>query len=67
MTADRPPPSVAALPQASFRQRPESSHKNTLCKAGKILMLSHLRGELLIIWIPAFAGMTKYLLMDYPG
>jgi hypothetical protein len=25
MTADRPPPSPAALPQASFRQRPESS------------------------------------------
>jgi hypothetical protein len=24
------------------------------------MMLSHVRGELLIIWIPAFAGMTQF-------
>ena len=31
------------------------------------MMLSHLRGDLLITWIPAFAGMTFYFLMDYLG
>ncbi len=31
------------------------------------MVVSHLRGKLLIIWIPAFAGMTDYLLMNYPG
>ena len=30
-------------------------------------MLSHLRGECLIIWIPACAGMTQFFLMDYLG
>ena len=30
-------------------------------------MLSHLRGEFLIIWIPACAGMTQFFLMDYLG
>ncbi|OIR01559.1 hypothetical protein GALL_162700 [mine drainage metagenome] len=24
-------------------------------------------GDFLIIWIPAFAGMTQFLLMDYLG
>jgi hypothetical protein len=42
---------------ASFRRRPESS-KKTLREAGKIKALSRLRGKLLTIWIPAFAGMT---------
>ena len=28
------------------------------------MMLSHLRGGFLIIWIPAFAGMTRFSLMD---
>jgi hypothetical protein len=31
------------------------------------MMLSHLRGDLFITWIPAFAGMTLYFLMDYVG
>jgi hypothetical protein len=30
-------------------------------------MLSHLRGEFLIIWIPAFAGMTWVFLMNNLG
>ncbi|OIR14679.1 hypothetical protein GALL_44850 [mine drainage metagenome] len=30
-------------------------------------MLSHFRGDILIIWIPAFAGMTQFFLMDYLG
>lgn len=36
-------------------------------EADKTLMLPHLRGNLLIIWIPAFAGMTPFFLMDNPG
>ena len=31
------------------------------------MVMSHLRGKLLIIWIPAFAGMTIFDLMDNPG
>jgi hypothetical protein len=31
------------------------------------MMLSHLRGDLLNIWIPAYAGMTQFLLMDNLG
>ncbi len=27
-------------------------------------MLSHLRGELLIIWIPAYAGMTRQWIIE---
>jgi len=30
------------------------------------MMLPHSHGKLLIIWIPAYAGMTQLLLMDYP-
>ncbi len=31
------------------------------------MMLSHFRGKLLISWIPAFAGMTQFWLMDNLG
>ena len=31
------------------------------------MMLSHLSGKFLIIWIPAFAGMTCFFLMDNLG
>jgi hypothetical protein len=34
------------------------------CEADKYMVLSHLHGKLLIIWIPAFAGMTNFLLMN---
>ena len=34
---------------------------------GKTMMLPHFRGDILVIWIPAFAGMTQFLLMDYLG
>jgi hypothetical protein len=29
------------------------------CEAGQTVVFSHFRGELLIIWIPASAGMTE--------
>jgi hypothetical protein len=32
-----------------------------------IQVLSQLRGNLLINWIPACAGMTVFFLMNYPG
>ena len=38
----------------------------TGCEAGKTKMLSHLRGDLLINWIPAFAGMTASFPMNNP-
>ena len=31
------------------------------------MMLSHLRGKLLIIWIPAFAGMTQFCANELSG
>ena len=31
------------------------------------MMLPHFRGNLLIIWISACAGMTSFVLMDNPG
>jgi hypothetical protein len=31
------------------------------------MMLSHLRGKLLIIWIPAFAGMTQFYANELSG
>jgi hypothetical protein len=31
------------------------------------MMLSHLRGKLLIIWIPAFAGMTQFCADELSG
>ncbi|MDP2805619.1 MAG: hypothetical protein Q8O24_06710 [Gallionellaceae bacterium] len=34
--------------------------KKTCREADKTMMLSHLRGNFLIIWIPAFAGMTGF-------
>jgi len=36
-------------------------------EADKTKLLSHLRGDFLIIWIPAFAGMTQFFLMNYLG
>ena len=31
------------------------------------MVQSHLRGKFLITWIPACAGMTQFLLVDYFG
>ena len=39
----------------------------TCRKADKTKVLSHLRGNLLINWIPACAGMTQFWLMDNSG
>ncbi len=36
-----------------------------LREADKAMMLSHLCGDLSIIWIPACAGMTGFFLMDF--
>jgi hypothetical protein len=38
-----------------------------LREADKVTMLSHLRGELLTIWIPAFAGMTGFFIDRQSG
>ena len=36
-------------------------------RSGQNQVLSHLRGDLLINWIPAYAGMTQFWLMDNLG
>ena len=41
--------------------------RKILREADNTAMLSRFRGELLTIWIPAFAGMTQFFLMDYLG
>jgi len=41
--------------------------RKILREADNTAMLSRFRGELLTIWIPVFAGMTQFFLMDYLG
>jgi len=41
--------------------------RKILREADNTAMLSRFRGELLTIWIPAFAGITQFFLMDYLG
>jgi len=49
----------AVIPAKAGIQQSENHRE-----ADKIMLLPHLRGEFLINWIPACAGMTRFSLMD---
>ena len=55
---------VAKPATSSFPRRRESSLSNNLREADKAVVevLSHFVGASLIVWIPAFAGMTAAIL-----
>jgi hypothetical protein len=53
---------IDAIQQPSFPRKRESSLSNNLRVADKAVfeVLSHFVGVSLIVWIPAFAGMTMW-------